>query len=200
MIKTIIFDLAEVYLHGFVGVENRLTSVLNLEPTEIGARMKGPEFRPYMEGKMTENEFWKSIIDRNNWKINMKEFKKAIRDNFEEIHGTREIIENLKKQGYKLGLLSDHTREWIDYCNKKFDYHKLFHSTQYSFEVECCKTDKKTFEILLEKLGEKPENCLFIDDKLRNVELAKSLKINAIQFKDPEKLKKDLTSFSIKVN
>jgi len=200
MIKTIIFDLAEVYLKGFYGVEDYLEDLLNLKSNEIKDKLQGPEFKLLMEGKITEDEFWKKLIQRNNWDIGINEFKKAIRNNFDEIKGTREIIEKLKDNGYKLGLISDHSKEWIDHCNNKFDYHKLFHSTQYSFEVECCKTDKKTFELLLKKLGEKAENCLFIDDSEKNINVAKSIGLNTIQFKDSEQLKKELISFSIKID
>ena len=197
MIKTIIFDLAEVYLKGFYGVEDYLEELLDMKPDEIRDKLQGPEFRLLMEGKITEDKFWEKLIQRNGWNIETDKFKKAIRENFDEIEGTREIIETLKEKGFKLGLLSDHSREWIEHCNGKFDYHKLFHSTQYSFEVECCKTDKKTFELLLEKLDEKPENCLFIDDSEKNISTAKSIGLNTIQFKNPEQLKKELTSFSI---
>lgn len=199
MIKTIIFDLGEVYLKGFYGVENYLEDILNLESSEIKNKLQGLEFKLLMEGKITEDKFWKKIIQRNNWNIEISEFKKAIRNNFDEIKGTKEIIEKLKQKGYKLGLLSDHSREWIDHCNSKFDYHKLFHSTQYSFEVECCKTDKKTFELLLKKLEEKAENCLFIDDNENNIDIAKSIGLKTIQFKNSEQLKKELKLFSINV-
>jgi putative hydrolase of the HAD superfamily len=197
MINTIIFDLAEVYLKGFYGVEDYLEDILNMKSDEIRDKLQGPEFLLLMEGKITEDEFWKKLIQRNEWNIDINEFKKAIRENFDEIEGTREIIEKLKDKNFKLGLLSDHSREWIDHCNSKFDYHKLFHFTQYSFEVECCKTDKKTFELLLKKLDEKPENCLFIDDSEKNVAIAQSIGLNTIQFKNPEQLKKELISFAI---
>ncbi|MFH1211707.1 MAG: HAD family phosphatase [Candidatus Woesearchaeota archaeon] len=198
MITTIIFDLAEVYLKGFCGVEDYLEGILGLKSEEIKKKLSGgPEFKLLMEDKIAEDEFWKKITQRNNWNIDIKHFKEAIRNNFEEIEGTREIIEKLKEKGYKLGLLSDHSREWIDYCNSKFDYHKFFHSTQYSFEVECCKTDSKTFGLLLKKLGEKAENCLFIDDSEKNINIAKSIGLKTIQFKNPEQLKKELISFSV---
>ncbi len=200
MTTTIIFDLAEVYLKGFYGVEDYLEDVLKLKSNEIKDKLHGPEFKLLMEGKITEDEFWQKLIQRNNWNIGIGEFKKAIRNNFDEIEGTREIIEKLKEKGCNLGLLSDHPREWIDHCNSKFDYHKLFHSAQYSFEVEYCKTDKKTFELLLKKLDEKPKNCLFIDDSENNIETAKSIGLNTIQFMNPEQLKKELTSFSIKID
>ncbi len=200
MIKTIIFDLAEVYLKGFCGIEDYFKDILDLKAIEIKEKLQGPEFKLLMEGKITEDKFWEKLIQRNNWRIGIDEFKKAIRNNFDEIKGVREIIEKLKDNGFKLGLLSDHAREWINHCNGKFDYHKLFHSTQYSFEVECCKTDKKIFELLLKKLGEKSENCLFIDDSEKNIAVAKSIGLNVIQFKNPKQLKKELTSFAIIIN
>jgi epoxide hydrolase-like predicted phosphatase len=200
MIKAIIFDLAEVYLRGFYGVEDYLEELLNLKADEIKKKLQGPEFRLLMEGKITEDKFWGKVAQRNNWNIAIRHFKKAIRNNFEEIEGTRQIIEKLKEKGFKLGLLSDHSREWINHCNNKFDYHKLFHSTQYSFEVECCKTDKKAFELMLKKLSENPENCLFVDDSEKNISTAKSIGLNTIQFKNPEQLKKELVSFSITID
>ncbi len=193
MIKTIIFDLAEVYLKGFIGVEDHLKDILNLKPKEIGTKLlKGSQFEQLMKGKITENKFWKRIIKQNKWDIKITYFKKAIRDNFKEIKGTKEIIENLKEKGFKLGLLSDHSKEWIHYCNKKFNYHKLFYSTQYSFEVESCKTDSKVFKLLLKKLNENPKNCLFIDDNNKYIKVAKSIGLNTIQFKNPKQLKKEL--------
>jgi len=200
MITTLIFDLAEVYLKGFYGVEDYLVELLNLNSSEIRDKLQGPEFRLLMEGRITEDEFWKKMSQRNQWNIDIKYFKEAIRNNFEEIKGTREIIEKVKKNGYKLGLLSDHAKEWIDYCNHKFDYHKLFHYTQYSFEVALCKTDSKSFELLLQKLGEKAENCLFIDDREKNINVAKAKGLKVIQFKNSEQLRKELNSFSIKID
>jgi len=197
MITTIIFDLSEVYLKGFCGVEDYLEDVLNMKSDEIRGKLQGPEFRLLMDGKITEDEFWEKLIQRNEWDIEISRFKEAIRNNFEEIDGTREIIEKLKDKNFKLGLLSDHSKEWVEYCNRKFDYHKLFHSIQYSFEVGCCKNDKKTFELLLEKLDEEPQNCIFIDDHEKNTAVAKSIGLNTIHFKNPEQLKKELTSFSI---
>ncbi|MFH1751824.1 MAG: HAD family phosphatase [archaeon] len=200
MIKTIIFDLAEVYLKGTAGLKDYFKDKLLFKASDLKGKVKDIEFNLFMEGKITEDEFWKKIIQRNNLNITIEELKKVVREEFDEIEGTREIIEKLKSKGFKLGLLSDHSREWVDYCNKKFDYHKLFHSTLYSFEAECLKTDKRIFELILEKLGEKPEDCLFIDDKKENIDIAKSIGLKTIQFKDAEQLKKELASQSILIN
>ena len=197
MIKTIIFDLAEVYLKGFYGFEDTLAGMLNMNSEEIKDLIYGSEFDFLMEGRISENEFWEILCSKNNWKIDPNQLKEAIRDNFQEIEGTGEIIESLKKKGFKLGLLSDHSKEWIEHCSKEFDYHKLFDSTQYSFEVGVCKTNKRAFELFLDKLGEEAGNCLFIDDNINNINVAKGMGFHTIHFKNPKQLKEELVKLKL---
>ncbi len=192
MITTIIFDLSEVYLKGLIGVEHHLEPILKMSPNKIYPKLTGENFNQLMNGKISEEEYWQKIIKNKGFDIEVEHFKSAIRANFEEIGGTREIIEKLKLGEFKLGLLSVHAKEWVDYCEEKFDYHKLFHSTMYSFEVGISKPDKKAYELILEKLKVKPEECLFIDDKEKNIIAAEELGIKTIHFKGSNQLKKEL--------
>ncbi|MBI2045236.1 HAD family phosphatase [Candidatus Pacearchaeota archaeon] len=199
MITTIIFDLSEVYLKGLLGTEKILEPILKLPAKDIYHSFKGDHYIKFFHGEISEDEFWESVKNNANWDISLSQLKNAVRSNFAEIEGTREIIEKLKIKGYKLGLLSVHAKEWIEYLEKKFDYHKLFHSTMYSFEVGISKPDKKSYELIIEKLGAKPEECLFIDDHEKNIIAAKGLGINAIHFKDSNQLIRDLNKFDIKI-
>jgi putative hydrolase of the HAD superfamily len=200
-IKTIIFDLSEVYLKGYYLVEEKLESLLNLKSSEIHQKLRERELEEHfdllMKGKLGEEEFWQKVKKFHNWQIPTELFKKAVRDNFEEIAGTRAIIEKLNKQGYKLGLLSNHCKEWIGHCEKKFDYHKLFHSTLYSFEIGICKPDKRAYEKILSKLGAKPEECLFVDDSQENIKGAEELSIRTILFKNSNQLVQELNNLGI---
>ncbi|MFH1221694.1 MAG: HAD family phosphatase [Candidatus Micrarchaeota archaeon] len=200
MITTIIFDLSEVYLQGLAGVEHYLEPIINIKANEIKSGIRGPELIALFHGELSEEEYWLKIIEKNNWKVDVNTFKKAVRDNFKEIKGTREIIEQLNENGFKLGLLSVHTKEWIDHCLQKYDYHKLFHTTLYSFEVAASKPDKKVYHLILQRLGATPEECLFIDDNPKNLVPAQELGIATILFKNPEQLKKELTSLGIKIH
>ncbi|OGJ15463.1 hypothetical protein A3K73_04315 [Candidatus Pacearchaeota archaeon RBG_13_36_9] len=197
MITTIIFDLSEVFLKGFSGVENFLTGFLNMGSSEIKRRLDGPEFKLLLEDEIDEDAFWKMVIKRNKWDVSPELFKHAVRKNFDEIQGTREIIKQLKLKGYKLGLLSDHSKEWIDYCSRKFNYSLLFDFVQYSFETKSCKTEINTFRKVLEKSGEEAENCLFVDDNKKNIKVAESAGLKTIHFESPEQLKEELVSAGI---
>jgi len=197
MITTIIFDLAEVYLHGIVGVQKQLKKFIEGSEEEIYSLLKGENFINLMQGKITEEEYFKNIIDKNNLEIKISQFKEIIRRNFKEIKGTRKIIEKLKGKGYKLGLLSVHAKEWIQFCEEKYCYHKLFHSKLYSFENSISKPDKKAYLEILNRLKSSPKECLFIDDSIKNILAAKELGIATIYFKNPKQLKKDLKKMKI---
>ena len=197
MINTIIFDLSEVYLNGLLGFEKHIQQdyPVSLRDT-LG---QSSLLKELFHGEISEEEFWQKLISSHNLNITVQQFKSAIRKNFTEINGTRDIIESLKDKGYKLGLLSVHAKEWIEYCEYQFDYHKLFDSRVYSFEVAVSKPDKRAFEIILEKLEVQPLECLFIDDSKRNLQTAKEIGMNTLLFRDPKKLKKDLQALSIRL-
>ena len=197
-INTIIFDLSEVYLNGLYGTHIRINE-------KYGAKLgdhdmwKMSELRELFTGQITEDQYWQSVINKFDINADIEGLKQAVRENFKEIEGTRNIIESLNTNGYKLGLLSDHARDWVQHCETNFDYHKLFHSVLYSFEVETCKPDRLVFEKILEKLEAQPEQTLFIDDWPANLTEASKLGIKTIQFTSAESLSKELKKAGIKI-
>lgn len=190
MITTIIFDLSTVYLEGIVGSHKYFEKELGMPVSD--EYFYNEDFNKFMLGQLTEDEYWKSVIKENSWDISVDKLKSAARKNFTEIKGTRKIIENLHQKGYKLGLLSNHAKEWVEYCESTYDYHKLFHEIVYSYEVGISKPNKGIFLALLKKLKAKPQECLFIDDYIKNIEAAKELGMSTIQFTSSIDLKKKL--------
>ncbi|HEV8677608.1 MAG TPA: HAD family phosphatase, partial [Candidatus Paceibacterota bacterium] len=129
--------------------------------------------------------------------IALEEYMRIIRDAITPIAGTRGVIESLRAQGYKLGLLSDHGREWAAFCEEKFDHHRLYDAVVYSFDVGFCKPDAAMFARALALLNAEPEEALFIDDNPRNVAGAEAFGIRGILFTDAPTLRKDLSSLGI---
>ena len=198
MITTIIFDLSEVYLRGMQGIEETISQESNsfIPKDFIHTQREAEEF---FNGRITENEFWQSLVEKNKWNISVERLKSMVRDQMTEIEGTREILESLKEKGFKMGLLSIHGKEWVDHLEQKFDYHKLFHSRTYSFEVGVGKPDPRAFELIIEKLKVEPFECLFVDDYEVNVHAARELGIQGIIFENAEQLEKDLSLLGIEL-
>ena len=198
MITTIIFDLSEVYLQGLKGTEDRINAAYGIHIANP-ALMNMKEAGKLFHGEISEETFWRAVVKKYDLPATVSELMQLVRENFKEVEGTRDIIEQLKVNGYKIGLLSVHVREWIAYCEERFDYHKLFHSTMYSFEVAVSKPDKRAYELILEELQVKPDECLFIDDSEINLVAAGKIGMQAIQFTKAKELQNDLRNLEIRI-
>ena len=196
MVKVIIFDLAEVYLKGLLGVERRIAELLNLDPKTVYEGLHIPELTLLFKGKITEDEYWERVITVTGWNLDIQKLKREVRENFQEIQGTREIIEALRKK-YTVVVLSVHAKEWIEYCREQFMLSELFHHEFYSFEYGVCKPDPQAYKHVLDKLKVEPGECVFIDDQERNLIPARQLGIKTIRFNNPEQLKEELKKVGV---
>lgn len=195
MIKAVIFDLSEVLLKGLLKTEDIISERYGFKVTNDQWQIK--EIDDLFHGKITEHEYWKAVIDHYNWSISVDDLSTAIRENFSEIRGTRKVIIGLKRKGYKLGLLSVHAKEWIDFCEKKYGFHTLFDSISYSFEIAVSKPSREAYEAILDELRIAPDECIFVDDSATNVKAAAEMGIHAIRFRDSEQLTQALKEMGV---
>lgn len=64
-----------------------------------------------------------------------------------------------------------------------------------SEDVKCEKPDLEFYEILTEKLGEKPEEVLFIDDKIENIEGAREAGLQVLHYNGRGILSKEINNY-----
>lgn len=72
------------------------------------------------------------------------------------------------KQSYKMGLLSNIGRGWIDDFFDKHQLHDLFDAVVLSGEEGIAKPHPRIYELIAERLGVKPSECVMIDDLPEN--------------------------------
>jgi len=195
MIKIIIFDLSEVYLNGIMGSAKYIQEEIGTTVAE--EYFYNDAFNEFILGRTVEDKYWKSIIDAHGWSISIKALKNAVRKNFLEIKGTRKIMEDLKNRGYVLALLSNHGKEWVEYCEQQYKYHNLFKHILYSYQVHLAKPDRDIFIELLKLINFRPETCLFIDDNKKNILAAEELGMKALLFTSAFALKNDFKRLKI---
>src|ERR1035437_6908041 len=73
-----------------------------------------------------------------------------------------------------------------------FDWLAHFDVLVWSYRLGIAKPDPAIYRYMQEKLGTRPEETLFIDDKLENIEASRALGMQAIQFSTVERLRADL--------
>ena len=86
------------------------------------------------------------------------------------------------KGKYNLAMLSNDIGEWSAWLRKKHGLDKLFDDCVISSEVKCRKPSEEIFKLLLNRLGAAPQDCVFIDDSIKNVDAAGVLGIKTILF------------------
>jgi len=100
--------------------------------------------------------------------------------------------ERLKERGLQTAILSNMGDSVMESILEKFAWVNDFDVLIWSYQHRVVKPDAEIYQLLLEKLGTAPEETLFLDDKLENIEAARSLGIQGLQFSTVERLRQDL--------
>lgn len=197
MIKCIVFDIGGVIVED---LSNPLLEYLSKKHRKQFGNLKAKYRLYYYEyriGKITEKEFWQKFIKSADIKETPASMKRYARRFFnKKVKGTLDIARELKKD-YKLAILSNHTKEWVDYLNKKHKLKTLFNPIVISYDEGCAKPEPKIYDALLKKLKLKSNECLFIDNRESNDITADSLGFNNIIFKDAEQLVHELKKLGL---
>lgn len=83
---------------------------------------------------------------------------------------------------YEFVLLSNDVSEWSAYITEFHGLDKYFKHKIVSGDVKCRKPERKIYELALERIGKKPEECLFVDNTAKNLLVAQELGIAAVLF------------------
>lgn len=195
MIKNIIFDLSEVIISGYSGIENLVEKKYDISAEEFLERKKEKNdiFLELMRGNLKEEEYWNQLLEGMNWDITVEDLKTTIREYLNQpVEGTMEIVRKLKEK-YHLILLSDQVREWMAYIEENNQDINMFNQKIYSYEIGSVKPDEQTFRTVLNKTQVVADETLFIDDHEINIKRAEEVGIHGIVFLDAEQLKQDLS-------
>jgi len=80
------------------------------------------------------------------------------------------FVKELKTSGkYKIGLLSNINRDWMDKILPVFNEESLFDAMVLSGDVRLVKPDPDIFRLMAAKLGFEPKECIMIDDSKMNI-------------------------------
>ncbi len=111
------------------------------------------------------------------------------------------ILKRLKEINSRpLYALTNWSAETFPVALKRYDFLHWFDGIVVSGEEKTRKPFPEIYQILISRYDITPENALFIDDNLDNVEAAKSHGIHGIHFTTADALRKDLQKFDISLD
>ncbi|MCM1503519.1 MAG: HAD family phosphatase [Bacteroidales bacterium] len=109
-----------------------------------------------------------------------------------QIEGMYEIVKGLKDNGYRLFGLTNWAAETFALVRDTYPVLSLLEGIVVSGEEKMIKPDPEIYRILLDRYGLKAEECVFIDDTLRNTKAAEALGIKGIHLTSKDQLTKAL--------
>ena len=166
MIRNIIFDLGNVIINynqeqiinNFTKKEEEIKYIYD----EI---FHAPEWELMDLGNITNDEAIEVINKRNEFKY-QKLTDNFLHEWYKEQEINRDIVEiakKLKRNGYKLFVLSNMANLTYEYF-KKDEFFSLCTGIIISAHEHLIKPDEKVFRLLLDRYKLNAEECLFIDD------------------------------------
>ena len=184
MIKCVIFDLGRVVINvnqelmfgEFSGNSGKPINEIKKIYGNSAGRKK------FERGKITSAEFYNSMKKDMNLKMDFNEFKKAYTGMFSHNRDIEKLISKLKKK-YRLVLLSNTDELHYNFIKKEFPVLNNFDDYVLSYKVGMRKPNPLIFIEAIKKSKTMPWNCIYFDDILEFVWMARMMGIKPFQYK-----------------
>lgn len=115
-----------------------------------------------------------------------------------EYEYAEDFVRTLKQNGYKIYLLSNYGSNFSE-MKENFAFYPYVDGGVISYEVGHIKPEKEIYEALIEKYNIVPEEAVFLDDRLENLEAAEEFGIHTVQVGEFEKALEDLRALGVKI-
>lgn len=114
------------------------------------------------------------------------------------IHETVDLLRELReREEHRLLALTNWSGETFPVALSKYDFLHWFEGIVVSGDEKTRKPFADIYEILLDRYEVNPEQAVFIDDSLKNVEGAESVGINGIHFQGTAQLRETLKEWGV---
>ncbi|NLY47924.1 MAG: HAD-IA family hydrolase [Clostridiales bacterium] len=126
-------------------------------------------------GEISSLKIWEAI----GFEGDLEAVEKAYLDTIELNDGFMEFVTAARNR-YKLAVVSNDTSRWSRYLREKFDINKYFDVISISGDLGIRKPDERIFLLTAEKLGCSADDCIYIDDRRKNLNAAARLGMRPI--------------------
>ncbi|MFZ2193259.1 MAG: HAD family phosphatase [Candidatus Moraniibacteriota bacterium] len=191
MYKAIIFDFGGVFSINDDIQEFWLNNAVKLNVDSQKANEIGLSI--WLEarvGKIDSNIFWEKLGAF----VGMDAFK--FKKYFVEYTGFRDelyaYVKNNLQGKYKLAILSNQIESWLEPILEEKKFREVFDVIVTSYDVGFAKPDIEIYKKVLERLNLEAGECIYIEDRIKNLEPAKILGMKTIEFKNYKQCVEDL--------
>ncbi len=192
MTKNILFDFGNVLFDlDEMETERQLAAVLDPQKS---ADLFDQVLYPFERGEISEEAFFNRLQRRSTAVMEGSYYYKAWNAMLLSMPKHRFEMLTRLRSAYRVFLLSNINITHLRCLRKKLEAehgivnfeHAYFDKVYYSFELGLRKPEREIFQFVLSDAGISPEDTLFIDDKIANIEAARELGFS-VKLHDPGK-------------
>lgn len=201
MITTIIFDIGQVLAH-FRWREFLEERGYDNETIEKIARatVLSPLWKEEDRGLVDQEQIiWDCCGLDPSVSEEITDFFNHQEDTVREFPYAAKLVGDLKKNGYKVYLLSNYGEANFQHAKGNFEFIKLVDGYVISYEIKHVKPEAEIYKALLAKYNIQPEEAVFIDDLIENLEGAKKFGIHTIHFTTLVKTLEELQGLGVNI-
>ena len=190
-ITTLLFDIGGVVLtNGWDEINRREGAEyfnLDLDETE---RRHDKIFPDFEKGNVSLNKYVEEVIFYEKRNFNREDFINFIKSRTKPYESSMQILEKLSEdKKYLLATVNNESYELNLFRINQFKLYKYFTSFFSSGFLNTRKPEPLIYKIALNVLHKAPSECLFIDDRIENIEEAEKQGMHTIHLTDVKKLK-----------
>jgi len=145
---------------------------------------------PYDRDDLTWREYWEQFARLTGRKFTDEQIREFVRLDIEFwLRVDPRMIQwarTLKESGRKIAVLSNMPREIGEHMRANFDWLREFDHVTFSYEVRLIKPEPAIYRDALDGVGVRPEEAVFLDDRIENVRGAEAVGIRAVLFESAE--------------
>ncbi len=187
MITTLIFDIGNV-LADFIWEEYYRSFGFTEDPM----------WNEYDRGVMTDEEVLQGFIDNDpgierEIRLTLKDVGAMVRRNDYAIPWIKE----LQGKGYRCLYLSNFSEKARKECAASMDFLPYMDGGILSYQDKVIKPMPEIYQLLIDRYQLVPEECVFMDDTLRNLEGAEKFGIHTIHFKNQAQAIEELRKLGV---
>ncbi len=195
-LRAVIFDYGMV-LTGPPGAEahGELVRITGLPAERLDA-LYWADRHAFDEGKLNGRRYWQGVVRKAGLTLSPAAIEELIHwDARMWMTSNPPMLAwaaALKARGFRTAILSNLGDTVLQAMERECDWLARFDVLVWSYQLQMAKPDAAIYRYALEKLGTRPEETLFIDDRQENVEAAAALGMKAMIFTTVENLRSDL--------
>lgn len=196
MIRAVIFDWGRVIAPtprgGWLDI---LADMLDVTVEELLPHWQAADYKKFSAGLIDETTFW-AQFEKSLGKSLPADKERIWTDGsaLETWPEVLELVDDLHKKGILTAILSNTVKPLSAMLRDAAQYDG-FDCVVLSDEVGLVKPDKAIYQLIVKKLGVKPEECIYIDDLARNLVPAADMgMVTILASDDPKKIVRDIES------